>query len=50
MKNMVMMVALLGGATLAGYMYLKKNPEKLEMIGCAMKDVSHSLSNKLEEE
>lgn len=50
MKMLMKMAAVMGGAGVVGYMYLKKHPEKVQMMKCAAKDASRALYNKLEEE
>lgn len=48
--TMIKMAAIMGGLGMAGYMYLKKHPEKVEMMRCACRDASKMIYNKLEQE
>lgn len=50
MKNLIKMAAIASGAGVVGYMYLKKHPEKVEMMKNAAKDASKMIYNKLDEE
>lgn len=50
MKMLMKMAALAGGVGVVGYMYLKKHPEKIEMMKSACKDASRTIYNKLDEE
>lgn len=44
------MAAFVGSVGAIGYMYLKKHPEKVEMMKCACRDASKMIYNKLDEE
>ena len=50
MKTMMKMMAFLGGGGLLGYMYLKKHPEKLEMMRELGKEASRKMYNKFDTE
>ena len=51
MKMMMMeCAALIGGATILGYMYMKKNPEKVQKMKNDIKEMSKMVYEKLEAE
>ena len=51
MKKMSLkMMALLSSMGIMGYMYLKKHPEKIQMMKEMGKDATRAMYNKLDEE
>ena len=50
MKMMSKMLTLMAGVSVMGYMYLKKHPEKIEMIKEMGKEASKAMYNKLDSE
>lgn len=48
-KRKVMMAAVLGGMGMAGYMYMKKNPNAMENMKEMAKDMTKAAYNKLED-
>ena len=50
MKTMMKMMAFLGGGGILGYMYLKKHPEKMEMMRELGKEASRKMYNKFDTE
>ncbi len=48
-KKKVMMAAVLGGMGMAGYMYMKKNPDAIDNMKDMAKDVAKATYNKLED-
>jgi 23S rRNA maturation mini-RNase III len=50
MKMMSKMAMMFTGTGILGYMYLKKHPEKIQMLKDTVKDASKNLYNKLDSE
>ena len=50
MKMMSKMMALMAGVSVMGYMYLKKHPEKIQMMKEMGKEASRAMYNKLDDE
>ena len=50
MKLMMKMMMILGGGGLLGFMYLKKHPEKVEMMKNLGKEASRKMYNQLDTE
>jgi 23S rRNA maturation mini-RNase III len=48
MKIMPMMATMFGGMGIIGYMYLKKHPEKVQMMKDMAKDATKTIYNKLD--
>lgn len=48
-KNKMMWAAILGGMGVAGYMYMKKNPEAIDNMKEMAKDMAKITYNKLED-
>lgn len=49
-KLMIDTMAVMGIMTIAGMMYIKKHPEKIECMKESIKDMSRTIYNKLDEE
>lgn len=47
---MIECMALIGGASILGYMYMKKNPEKVKKMKNEIKEMSRMVYNKLDTE
>ena len=45
----MMMAAVLGGMGVAGYMYMKKNPQVMQDMKCMAKNVAKKTYDKLED-
>jgi len=50
MKNMAIIVMMLGGASIAGYMYMRKHPEMICNMKNMAKDTSRKVYNMLDED
>ena len=50
MMSMKMMAMMMAGMSIMGYMYLKKHPEKIQMMKDMGKEASKMMYNKLDNE
>ncbi len=48
-RKRMMMAAVLGGMGVAGYMYMKKNPQVMQDMKCMAKNVAKKTYDKLED-